>query len=47
MQGAFNYEGKCDFDFKLLEVMDFVTQRVENKTRVDYQYDEETRQVDL
>ena len=47
MQGAFNYEGKCDFDFNLLEVKSFVTQRVESRTRVDYLFDEETRKVDI
>ena len=46
MQGAFNYEGKCEFDLQYLEASKFVNQRLETRSRPEYLYEEEFRRRD-
>jgi len=46
VSNAFNYEGKCEFDLNFVEVAEFITQKLELRTRPEFLYEEEFRKRD-
>ena len=43
MQGAFNYEGKCEFDVDYLEASRFINSKLDEKSRSELLFEEEFR----
>jgi len=46
MQGAFNYEGKCEFDLAFLEARGFVASKLDAISRSELLFEEEFRRRD-
>ena len=46
ISNTFDYSGKSDFDFQIVEARDFVTSKVDSITRADILYEDQRRHIE-